>query len=103
MVRNVVERRHEIAMLRAIGFTGSRIRHLILAENCVLLFWGILLGTVSALLAMLPHLLSTGADLPWRSLGITLATVALTGMLASVVAVRRAQQMSIRDNLSVEN
>ena len=103
MVRNVVERRHEIAMLRAIGFTGSRIRHLILAENCVLLFWGILLGTISALLAMLPHLLSTGADLPWRSLGITLATVALTGMLASVVAVRRAQQMSIRDNLSVEN
>jgi putative ABC transport system permease protein len=102
MVRNVVERRGEIALLRAIGFTGFRICRLVLTENCVLLFWGILLGTVSALLAMLPHLLSTGADLPWRSLGITLAAVALTGMLASVVAVRRAQQVSIRDNLSIE-
>ena len=68
----------------------------------MLLFLGTLLGTVSALLAMLPHLLSTGADLPWRSLGITLAAVAVTGMLASVVAVRRAQQVSIRDNLSIE-
>ena len=103
MVRNVVERRHEIAMLHAVGFTRSRIRHLILAENSILLFWGILLGTLSALLAMVPHLLSTGADLPWLSLGITLVAVALAGMVASVLAVRRAQQMSIRDNLSVEN
>jgi putative ABC transport system permease protein len=61
-----------------------------------------LLGTASALLAMLPHLLSTGADLPWRSLGITLAGVGMTGILASLVAVRRAQQVSIRANLSVE-
>jgi ABC-type antimicrobial peptide transport system permease subunit len=55
MVRNVVERRGEIAMLRAVGFTGFRIGRLVLIENCVLLFWGILLGALSALLAMLPH------------------------------------------------
>jgi ABC-type antimicrobial peptide transport system permease subunit len=102
MVRNVEERRGEIAMLRAVGFTGLRICRLVLIENCVLLFWGMLLGTASALLAMLPHLLSTGADLPWRSLGITLAGVGMTGILASLVAVRRAQQVSIRANLSVE-
>ncbi|MCH2200851.1 MAG: ABC transporter permease [Fuerstiella sp.] len=102
MVRNVVERRGEIAMLRAIGFTGFRICRLILIENSVLLFWGMLLGTTSALLAMLPHLRSTGGDLPWQSLGITLVTVAVTGMLASVAAVRSAQQVSIRDNLTVE-
>ena len=102
MLRNVAEREGEIAMLRAVGFTGSRICRLILTENCVLLFWGIGLGTVSALLAMLPHLLSTGADLPWHSLAITLIAVCATGVLASVVAVRRAQGVTIRDNLSVE-
>ena len=102
MIRNIVERRYEIAMLCAIGFAGSRISCLVLVENCVLLFWGIFLGTFSALLAMMPHLLSTGADLPWQSLGTTLAAVALTGMLSSVVSVRLAQQVSIRDNLSVE-
>lgn len=102
MVRNVVERRGEIAMLRAVGFTGFRICRLILAENCILLFWGILLGTVSALLAMLPHLLSTGADLPWQTLALTLGAVAVTGMLSSVSAIRRAQSVSIREMLSVE-
>jgi len=102
MLRNIVERRSEIAMLRAVGFTGFRICRLVLLENFVLLFWGIALGGASALLAMTPHLLSTGADLPWRSLAITLGGVAATGMLTSVFAVRRAQQVSIRDNLSVE-
>lgn len=102
MVRNVVERRGEIAMLRAIGFTGLRICRLVLIENLALLWWGIVLGTASALLAMLPHLLSTGADLQWRLLAIVLGTVTASGMLASVVAIRRAQQVSIRDNLSVE-
>ena len=46
MVRNVVERRGEIALLRAIGFTGLRICRLVLTENCVVMFWGILLGRV---------------------------------------------------------
>ena len=102
MVRNVVERRGEIAMLRATGFTGFRICRLVLIENSLLLLWGILLGTSSALLAMLPHLRSTGGDLPWQSLGITLAAVAVTGLLASIAAVRSAQQVSIRDNLTIE-
>jgi len=102
MVRNVVERRGEIAMLRAVGFTGFRICRLVLIENLSLLLWGIILGTASALLAMMPHLLSTGADLQWRLLAIVLGAVVVSGMLASIVAVRRAQQVSIRDNLTVE-
>lgn len=102
MVRNVVERRGEIAMLRAVGFTGFRICRLILTENSVLLCWGILLGTVSALLAMLPHLLSTGGDLPWQMLGITLAAVTVSGLLSSVIPIRRALRVSIRDTLSVD-
>jgi putative ABC transport system permease protein len=102
MIRNVVERQGEIAMLRAVGFTGFRICRLVLIENFALLLWGILLGTASAFLAMLPHLLSTGADLQWRQLAIVLGTVTASGMLASIVAVRRAQKISIRDNLTIE-
>ena len=51
---------------------------------------------------MLPHLLSTGADLPWRSLTITLVGVSVAGILAAVIAIRRAQSVTIRENLSVE-
>ncbi|MEQ9406677.1 MAG: FtsX-like permease family protein [Fuerstiella sp.] len=102
MMRNVVERRREIALMRAVGFTTFRVARLILSENCVLLLWGIVLGTGSALLAMLPHLKSTGADLPWPLLAGTLAVVAVTGMFASVFAVRTATRLSIRENLAAE-
>ncbi|MEZ6128056.1 MAG: FtsX-like permease family protein [Planctomycetaceae bacterium] len=102
MLRNVVERRREIALMRAVGFTTARVSKLILSENSVLLLWGILLGTGSALLAMLPHLRSTGADLPWQPLLLTLLAVAVIGSLASVFAVRAATMLSIRDNLAAE-
>jgi len=102
MMRNVVERRREIALMRAVGFTTSRISRLILYENNVLLLWGILLGSGSALLAMSPHLRSTGGDLPWQMLLITLAAVALIGSLASLFAVRAASTVSIRENLAAE-
>ena len=102
MLRNVVERRREIALMRAVGFTTFRVSRLILSENCVLLLWGILLGTGSALLAMLPHLRSTGADLPWQPLLLTLVAIAVIGSLASVFAVRAATTLSIRENLAAE-
>lgn len=102
MMRNVEERRREIALLKAVGFTERRVSRLILSENCMLLVWGILLGTGSALLAMMPHLQSTGADLPWQNLELTLLTIVLIGSLASGFAVRAAGRMSIRDNLAAE-
>lgn len=100
MMRNVIERRAEIALLRALGFQGTRIVRLILAENTLLLFWGIATGTVSALIAMLPHLLSTGADVPWLQLGLTLTTVLAIGTLAVVFPVWMAMRVSVRDVLT---
>jgi len=99
MVRNVLERRREIAMLRALGFRGGRIARLILTENTALLMWGLLAGTVSALTAMLPHLRSTGADVPWEELAVTLAAVAVVGMVSAVVPIRAALRVTVRDVL----
>ena len=75
MLRNVIERRSELALLRAVGFQSRSLSVMILAENAMLLVWGLLAGTVSALLAMLPHLLSTGADTPWANGALLLMTV----------------------------
>lgn len=102
MMRNVVERRREIALMKAIGFTTARVGRMILLENWVLLFWGILLGAASALLAMLPHLKSTGADLPWQSLAFTLGVVAVVGSLSAIFAVRSATSLTVRENLTAQ-
>lgn len=99
MLRNVVERRSELALLRAIGMTGPNVALIVLSENAFLLIWGLLSGTLSALLAMLPHLLSTGADLPWESGIVILAAVLLTGMLAAFLAVADAIRSPILKTL----
>ncbi|VAX39352.1 ABC transporter, fused permease protein Plim_0100 [hydrothermal vent metagenome] len=90
MLRNVFERRSELALLRAIGFQEREIALLVLLENGFLLSCGLLAGTVSALLAMLPHLTSTGADVPLLSGSLTLAGIFVLGMLAAFFAVIEA-------------
>jgi putative ABC transport system permease protein len=100
MMRNVLERRSEIALLRSLGFRWHRLLWLILAENSLLLFWGVVTGSAAALIAMLPHLMSTGADVPWTLLAVTLAAVMLTGTLAVIFPVRLAMRISVRDVLA---
>ena len=95
MLRNVVERRSELALLRAVGFRSSSLSIMVLAENAMLLLWGLASGTVCALLAMLPHLMSTGADTPWENGAFLLLTVFVVGMVSSLFAVREASKTHI--------
>jgi len=49
-VRSVIERHHEIGMLRAIGFKQGTVRLSFLLESSVISFLGILIGVILALL-----------------------------------------------------
>ena len=87
LLRNIIERSGELATLRAFGFRRNRLSLMLLAENGFLLLIGILIGTVSALIAVTPHLTTPGAQVPWLSLTITLVSVFLVGVVASAIAV----------------
>lgn len=95
MLRNVWERQAEIALLRAFGFSSVGISQLVLWENAYLLSWGLLAGIVSALVAMTPHLRTTGADVPWGSVVLLFAAVFACGMIAAAAAVRFAVRVPI--------
>lgn len=90
MLRNVFERRSEMALFRAIGFGKAGVSTLVLVENAFLLVCGLLLGTVSALIAMMPHLASSAAAVPWDSILQLLAIILVVGMLTAVFAVIEA-------------
>jgi len=87
MLRNVWERRGELALLRAVGFSRFDIGWIVLAENTMLLLGGLLAGSLSALLAIAPHIATRAATIPWLSLALTLAAVFAAGVLAGVVAI----------------
>ncbi|MEZ4267692.1 MAG: ABC transporter permease [Myxococcota bacterium] len=89
VVRNVVERRGEVALLQAVGFSRRRVANLVLAEHAVLLGAGVLFGCASALLAVAPALLGE-AQFPWRAVLLTLAAALGAGLLATSLATRLA-------------
>ncbi len=95
MLRNVVERRSELGLLSAVGFKRSSLGLLVFAENAFLLIFGVATGTVCALLAMLPHLISIGADTPWLDGAKLLGLVFVAGMLSAAFAVRDATRTKI--------
>ena len=87
MVRNVIERRRELALLQAVGFSRRSISWLVLAENSFLLVFGVLIGALTALLAVAPHLLGGSAEPPWFSLSVTLAAIVAVGLTAGAASV----------------
>jgi len=90
VVFNIIERRAELAAMRAFGFARARLVILVIAENAFLLLVGMMTGTFAAASAVFPRLAGQSGALPWLTLLSTLATVFVTGMMSTVVAVRSA-------------
>ncbi len=90
LLRNALERRRELALLRAIGYNRSHFRLMVLAENALLLISGLMTGTACALLAIAPAFFSRGGHLPAGDLVWLLMAVMATGFLASLIATRAA-------------
>jgi ABC-type antimicrobial peptide transport system permease subunit len=79
--RNVNERRGELALLRAVGYSKKSVLTIILAEHVALLAAGILFGGLAALLAIIPALLTPGAEIPYPTILIILVVVSLNGVI----------------------
>lgn len=87
-LRSVFERRKELALLRATGFRRRRLGEMVLLENLLLLVGGLALGTVAALLAVLPQMIFGGASVPLVDLLLMLAVVLVVGVATGMIAVR---------------
>ena len=86
LLRNVLERRRELALMRAVGYNSSHFTVMIIAENAFLLLAGVVTGTVCALLAIMPVFLTRHGQFSGISLGLLLLAVLISGFIASVVA-----------------
>ncbi len=69
VLRNVLERRGELAVLLAVGFRTPTLQQLLLIENGALLALGLGIGVIAAAVAVLPTLLSPNVELPCALVG----------------------------------
>jgi putative ABC transport system permease protein len=102
LLRNVMERRKELALLRAVGYRPEHLRTMVIAENAYLLIAGTLIGAVSAMVGILPAFLQRGGHLPNPSLALLLLAVPIAGMTASLVAVRIVTRAPLLGTLRAE-
>jgi len=87
VLRNIHERKRELALLKAVGYTDSQVRGVVLVEYWVVLVLGLLAGIISSLAAMLPGFLSSGAGLPYSVMVSFLAGIIIFYLLWIVVSV----------------
>ncbi|MFN2499823.1 MAG: FtsX-like permease family protein [Pyrinomonadaceae bacterium] len=102
LLRNVLERRRELALLRAVGYNSSHFTLMVVAENALLLFCGLVTGSVCALLAIVPVFFSRHAQLPGISLALLLLAVLISGLTASIIATWAALRSPLLPALRAE-
>ncbi len=89
LFRNVIERRGELATLRAFGFRRQLLSRMLFVESSFLLVVGMLIGTLAGLVSVLGTQGYFPA-FPWLSLIITLLLILGFGIIANAVAVALA-------------
>ncbi len=101
LLRNIIERRGELATLRAFGFKRQVLSRMLFLESCFLLSVGILIGTIAGLVGIIGlngHL----NTLPWFSLSITLLFIFGFGIIANAIVVSMALRSPLLSTLKSE-
>jgi ABC-type antimicrobial peptide transport system permease subunit len=89
VLRNMLERRGELAMLRAVGFCKGAVKRMVFYEHWALLLCGLVCGVIAALVAVGPAILSPtsaadkspGAAVPYFSLTLTIVAIVVSGIV----------------------
>ncbi len=102
VLRNVLERRRELALLRAVGYRPRAFALLILSENALLLILGLLTGGLAAALAIAPAMQERAWSFGSGAALAFLAAVAIAGIIASLVAVAAAWRSPLLASLRAE-
>lgn len=101
VLRNVMERRAELATLRCLGFSRSQTLLLLIAEHWLLLTAGLTIGTLASIVAIWPNLQTPGMHVPIAGIVTILAAILILGLvgiaLAAQLAIRGMTLSALRD------
>jgi hypothetical protein len=86
LLRNIWERRSELALLQALGFSRTALHWLVLSENALLVGTGLAAGLLSAAVVTVPHVVARAATIPWPSLLLMFAAIFAAGLLTGYLA-----------------
>jgi hypothetical protein len=86
VLRNVLDRRGELAMMRAVGFNKVELKRMVFYEHGGLMLAGLACGVIAALVAVGPVLSSAAEQVPFLSLVLIIIAIGISGLAAIWVA-----------------
>jgi ABC-type antimicrobial peptide transport system permease subunit len=86
--RNVLERRGQLGVMQAMGFTRKQLSGMVLSEHWFLHVTGVLLGFFAAMIAVFPQLAKSVTSLPWGLLLGVNGAVLVGGLIFCALAAR---------------
>ncbi|UCG56968.1 MAG: ABC transporter permease [Phycisphaerales bacterium] len=102
VLRNLLDRRGELGMLRAVGFDKATLARVVFYEHWGLMLYGLACGSAAALMAVGPALRSGGSRVPYLSLATMVLAIALSGALWVWLAAKVAMGPKILEALRSE-
>ena len=101
-LRNVLERRGEFGLMQALGFRARALRGMVLVEHVALLVGGLVLGLISAAIAVWPNIRQSGGALPFSFLFWLNAGILAFGVVVCWLAARLALRGRLLDAIRRE-
>ncbi|MCA8970747.1 MAG: FtsX-like permease family protein [Planctomycetes bacterium] len=92
VLRNILERRAELGLLAAVGYTPGDLRRLVVREHAALLGAGLVCGGAAAIIALVPTFGSRGGIPVLLPVVVIVAVLGASGVLWVVLATRAAMR-----------
>ena len=102
IARNVIERRGELAVMSAIGFRRKSLVSMLLSEHFTLLFGGVLIGALSALIAIAPNVFGNAGGIPLAGIACITGLISIGGLFFCIFATGLALRGSFLEAISNE-
>jgi len=97
LLRNILERKNELALLMATGFRKQQLFRLVFIENFFLLSAGLIIGIISAFIAIFPSLVSPAYIFPGLFILVLIVIIFINGVVWIYFPVRK----SMKENLII--
>lgn len=102
LLRNILERKKELAVLKAIGYTRKSIFQLLFIENLFLLLVGLSTGLVSAFIGVIPSLFSNAFQMPYMFVVSLIIAILFSGLIWIIIPLKVLNKQNIIEDLKNE-
>jgi putative ABC transport system permease protein len=81
VVRNIIERKSEFAIMHAVGFNRKLIRKIVITEHFILILIGTASGVIAAGISAIPAVISSRAPIPWNLVILIISGIVICGFI----------------------